>query len=67
MTSSKWSRISQGRIELRKESIDLAQAVDDAVAACRPVFVELGHRLTVSLPPSRCRLRPTRPDSRRCW
>lgn len=45
------SRISQWRIELRKEDVDLARVVDDAVAACRPVLVELGR----SRPLAACR------------
>ena len=44
------SRISQGRIALRKERIDLVQVVKDATAFSRPLFTEFRHRLTVSLP-----------------
>ena len=47
------SRLSRGMIELRKERIDLAQAVNDAVAASQPLIADHGHRLTVSLPPRR--------------
>jgi signal transduction histidine kinase/CheY-like chemotaxis protein len=43
------SRISRGRIELRKERIDLAQVVNDAVAATQPHIADLGGRLTISL------------------
>jgi PAS domain S-box-containing protein len=45
------SRISRGQIELRKETIDLAQIVNDAVAAVQPLIAGFRHRLTVSLPP----------------
>lgn len=45
------SRISYGRIDLRKKSIDLTQVVNDAVAASESLISEHGHRLTVLLPP----------------
>ncbi|ARN83067.1 hybrid sensor histidine kinase/response regulator [Methylocystis bryophila] len=44
------SRVNQGLIELRTERIDLAQAVNDGVAASQSFFAEFGHRLTISLP-----------------
>ena len=31
------SRVSRGRIELRKERVDLAQIVNDALAATQPL------------------------------
>jgi signal transduction histidine kinase len=44
------SRITNGKIELRKERIELASAVQDAVEAIRPFMEESGHELTVTLP-----------------
>ena len=45
------SRLSQGLIEVRRETVDLAQVVNDAVAAARPTMADRRHRVTVSLPP----------------
>jgi two-component system CheB/CheR fusion protein len=45
------SRISNGRIELRKERIDLMAAVQDALETCRPAIEAAGHQLALSLPP----------------
>jgi signal transduction histidine kinase len=45
------SRITNGKIELRTERIDLAAAVQDAVETSRPLIEASGHRLTVTLPP----------------
>ena len=45
------SRITNGKIELRKERLDLGAAVQDAVETSRPVIEESEHRLTVALPP----------------
>lgn len=44
------SRINQGRIELRKVSVDLSDMIHDAVAACRGIMSARGHKLTVLLP-----------------
>jgi len=45
------SRINQGRIELRRERVELASVLKDAVDTSRPLIDELGHQLEVSLPP----------------
>jgi signal transduction histidine kinase len=45
------SRITNGKIELRQERIDLTAAVCDAVEACRPLIEASGHELAVTLPP----------------
>jgi CheY-like chemotaxis protein/two-component sensor histidine kinase len=45
------SRITKGKVELRKDQIDLSAAIQDAVEACRPAVEAAGHDLTVSLPP----------------
>jgi signal transduction histidine kinase len=44
------SRINQGRIELRRERVDLANVVELAVESSRPSIVEFGHALSVRLP-----------------
>ena len=45
------SRITRGKIELRKERVELAAVVSSAVEASRPLIEEWGHELTVTLPP----------------
>jgi PAS domain S-box-containing protein len=44
------SRISRGRIELRRERIELATVVMQAVEATRTQYQKAGHELTISLP-----------------
>jgi PAS domain S-box-containing protein len=44
------SRISRGKIELKRERIELAQAVKGAVETSRPLIEESGHELFVSVP-----------------
>jgi PAS domain S-box-containing protein len=44
------SRISRGKIELRKESVELATIVATAVEANRPLIESAGHQLALSLP-----------------
>jgi PAS domain S-box-containing protein len=44
------SRITRGKIELRKEHVDLATLVDNAVEAGRPIIDSRGHELVVDLP-----------------
>ena len=44
------SRINQGKIELRRERIDLAAVLQDAVETTRPLTDELEHELTLVLP-----------------
>jgi two-component system, chemotaxis family, CheB/CheR fusion protein len=46
------SRISQGKIELRKGRIELASAVNHAVEAARSLVRCMEHDLTVTLPPT---------------
>ncbi len=46
------SRITRDRIELRKQRIDLASVVNDAVETSRPLIDAAGHTLTISLPAS---------------
>jgi signal transduction histidine kinase len=63
------SRISRGKLELRRERVDLARAVIGAVETSRPAVDQAGHDLTVG----RCRRvdpgtrwTPTRPGWPRC-
>jgi PAS domain S-box-containing protein len=44
------SRITRGVIELRKETVDLARIVDEAVEMAAPVIEDRGHNLTISRP-----------------
>lgn len=44
------SRISRGRIELRKEPVDIARVVQLAMDAVQPLVNESQHEVTVSLP-----------------
>jgi signal transduction histidine kinase len=44
------SRINQGRIELRRERVDLAGVLNDAVETTRPLIDELKHELALDLP-----------------
>jgi signal transduction histidine kinase/ActR/RegA family two-component response regulator len=44
------SRINQGKLELRKERIDLAAVLSSAVETSRPLIVRMGHDLEVVLP-----------------
>lgn len=45
------SRISQGKLTLRRRRVALAEVVQNAVEASRPFIDEAGHQLTVTLPP----------------
>ncbi|HEV8470339.1 MAG TPA: PAS domain S-box protein [Candidatus Limnocylindria bacterium] len=45
------SRITQGKVELRKETVELATIVSSAVEASRPLIAKWGHDLTVTIPP----------------
>ncbi len=45
------SRINQGRIELRRERVELAHVLQDAVETSRPIIDEYGHQLELTLPP----------------
>jgi PAS domain S-box-containing protein len=56
------SRINRGRIELRKEVVDVAEVVGRTVEAVRPVIDERRHELTVAVPagPPHVQADPTR-------
>jgi signal transduction histidine kinase/CheY-like chemotaxis protein len=45
------SRISRGRIELRKERIELRAVLENAVETSRPVFDAFGHDFVMTEPP----------------
>ena len=44
------ARINHNRLELRREVVDLAEVVRQAVETCRPLLDSLQHELLVSLP-----------------
>ncbi len=44
------ARITQGKIQLRKEKVDLAAEIMRVLETCRPSIEEAGHQLCVSLP-----------------
>ena len=44
------SRISRGKIELRKERIELARAIEHAIEASRPSIEKAGHELLIDMP-----------------
>jgi PAS domain S-box-containing protein len=46
------SRVSRGTIELRKERIELAKIVDQAVETSLPIIEQAGHDLTIDVPQS---------------
>jgi PAS domain S-box-containing protein len=56
------SRITRGKIELRKEIVDLATVVDHMLETTRPLIEDRGQQLTVDLPSESLRLEadPTR-------
>jgi CheY-like chemotaxis protein/two-component sensor histidine kinase len=45
------SRITRGKLRLRRERVELASVVQSAVESSRPLIEASGHRLTVALPP----------------
>jgi PAS domain S-box-containing protein len=44
------SRISRGKVELRKEQVELATVVQQAVETVRHLVEEMGHELTLDIP-----------------
>jgi PAS domain S-box-containing protein len=50
------SRISRGKIELRKEPVELASVIGHAVDTSLPLIQEAGHRLAMALPEEPMRL-----------
>ncbi len=45
------SRINQGKVELKREKVELAKIVQGAIETSRPLIESMGHELTVTLPP----------------
>jgi signal transduction histidine kinase len=45
------SRISRGKITLNRERINLREVVDAAVEVNRPLIEQMGHELSISIPP----------------
>ena len=45
------SRISQGKLELRKERVELSAVVRNAVETSQPLIEQMGHDLSLALPP----------------
>jgi CheY-like chemotaxis protein len=45
------SRITRGKLELRRQSVPLSAVIADAVETSKPMIDHFGHTLTVSLPP----------------
>jgi len=45
------SRISRGKIELRRERLELVQVIQEAIESSRPLIEQEGHELTAILPP----------------
>ncbi len=43
-------RISQGKLELKRERVEFAKVVQGAIEASRPLIEQMGHNLTVTLP-----------------
>ena len=50
------SRISRGKIELRREPLEVADVIDQAVETARPFYDQMKHALTVTLPARPVRL-----------
>jgi PAS domain S-box-containing protein len=46
------SRITRGKLQLRRERVELANVVQSAVESSRPLIEASGHELTVCLPPA---------------
>ena len=60
------SRITRGKVDLQKETIALADVVELAVEASRPLIEDYHHQLTIALPPEPLSWKSIRPGSPRC-
>ncbi len=47
------SRTTRGRLELRKEPLDLREVIREALSISSPAIIAAGHKLTVFLPPQK--------------
>ncbi len=45
------SRVTRGKVDLQRKSIDLADVVSEAVETASPILEQRGHKLTITLPP----------------
>jgi PAS domain S-box-containing protein len=45
------SRVTRGKMELRKESVELAVVIHNAVETSQPLIEEAGHQLALAVPP----------------
>ena len=45
------SRITRGKLEIRKQRVELASVIHQSVEVCRPLAERARHELNVSLPP----------------
>jgi len=45
------SRITRGKLELRRQQVELASVVGSAIEASRPLIEKWGHQLEVTIPP----------------
>jgi PAS domain S-box-containing protein len=56
------SRINEGKLQIRKERVELADVLNAAVETARPLIEASAHRLTVTMPPEPVHLQadPTR-------
>jgi PAS domain S-box-containing protein len=45
------ARITRGKLDLRRETVDLASVISNAVETSNPFIEQMGHQLTVTLPP----------------
>ncbi len=50
------SRITQGKLQLRLDIVDLQGVIDAALEAARPVLLAKNHRLSVAIPPHAVRV-----------
>lgn len=46
------SRVTTGKINLKREELDLREIVQSAIESCRPLTESLGHQLSTTLPDS---------------
>ncbi len=60
------SRITRGKVDLQKETIELTEVVELAVEASRPLIKSYHHSLTIPLPPEPVSWRSTRRGWPRC-
>jgi PAS domain S-box-containing protein len=45
------SRVTRGKVQLRKESVELAVVIHNAVETSQPLIEEAGHQLAIAVPP----------------